>query len=272
MPSNPSKSFMRIQLCICFCLASVAPAIATGTRFGWGKASTVVAGETAPGIFGVSPNLPTVSLEWPAPTETPAWLEAHQKRQKQIMEHRRGLEQIVDFQINQKSLKMVALFLAESTGVPFFLNQPEMDLLGIDQDMPVSLTAKTTLAEFLALMLDPLELTYQIRRAGIEITSKDAADSDPLVECYDMRLVLPSTDFVRPLLNTIIVSIDPDSWLSNGGTSSIMVVGPAMIVAAPESTHNKLRQLLSQLEPFRKHMLQSRLETQESSDPPELTK
>ena len=99
-----------------------------------------------------------------------------------------------------------------------------------------------------------LTILLRIGSSGFELTSKDAADLDLSIDIYDLRMVIPANHHVRQLVKTVETSVDPDSWLSAGGTSAMSVVGHVLIVAAPESTQYKIRSLLANLARYRDEM------------------
>lgn len=138
--------------------------------------------------------------------------------------------------------------ISEKCQILFYINPLELDLLGVDPDTPVTLTSLTaSVNEVLDLLLNPLELSYQIREIGVEITSRDAANSDPAVRYYDMAWVIGESDQAKSMVDAVEMTIDPDSWLTAGGTSHIQVLGSILIISAPETTQRKIESLFANL-------------------------
>lgn len=160
--------------------------------------------------------------------------------------------------------------------IPVWLNRDELDLIGIDADSSINTSELPDACNGarLTLLLAPLELTAIMRNDCLEITSKDSADADPVVRVYDVSLLVnaPTTKVAMrradtmaggntfgghiygdfdTISNVVQQTIDPDSWLAAGGTSSIMPIivdGRGFLVfAAPTSTHQKVAALLTTL-------------------------
>jgi hypothetical protein len=152
-----------------------------------------------------------------------------------------------------------------SNRMPVFLNGLELDLLGVDPDGPLFTQDPPAgrLAMRLACVLEPLELTLQIRRGVLEITSRDSAEADPLIRIYDVQVIVePKTDRPKPsrswqwnepetLAGHIQEHIDPDSWVVAGGTNSITLVNTLnrrlLVVSAPTPTQWKVAKFLDVL-------------------------
>ena len=178
----------------------------------------------------------------------PDWLAISQDKAGRIDVCRLALRKEISPEYKGLALRLVTEDLADQTKISFFVNQTELDLLGVDPDTPITFSAtEATVEEALRMILDPFELTYRITEIGIEITSKDAAESDPAIRYYDMAWVLDSSNDAPALIRTIQQSIDPDSWIQMGGTNTIQAVGSVMVVAAPDSTQRKIETLFGHL-------------------------
>ncbi|MCA9132737.1 MAG: hypothetical protein KDA45_06270, partial [Planctomycetales bacterium] len=75
-----------------------------------------------------------------------------------------ALKQETSPDYNATPLRQVMTGLADDLNIPIWINQPELDLLGVDPDSPITLTLPpVSLRSALRLMLEPLEMTYIIR-------------------------------------------------------------------------------------------------------------
>ncbi len=238
-----------------------------GPAGGVGQIGTSRAASTSPsavnaatGTLGGSPRLSNLATQTQAGSQTgnwqqpdtnegnqPVWLTGGEESMQAMEKNRAVLSQKVEFDFSGVPLANVAEWLTEQSGVQFEVNLSEIELLGVDPEQPVSVKGHASVKELLRRMLGPLELSYLVTESTIEITSKDAAEADPAIRFYDLAYVLPNASNAEALVNAIQQSADPDSWLAAGGTSSISIVGSTMIVAAPQSTHQKIEVILLNL-------------------------
>jgi hypothetical protein len=217
---------------------------------GGGYAGTGMGGYGGGGMgMGGMGGMPASNKPWQRPEEgregTPIWLAGGEAHMKRIDENRAALAKSIEFNVSGMPLAHVAELLSEKAGVQIVLNRTELDLLGIDPDIPITLdSASSTVRELLRRVTSPLELSYVVYESVIEITSKDHAESHLAMRFYDLSYVLPNATSAMAVINAIQQTIHPDSWLANGGTSSIVLVGSMMVVAAPESTHQMIETFL----------------------------
>ncbi|GAB5401823.1 MAG: hypothetical protein Aurels2KO_00540 [Aureliella sp.] len=146
-------------------------------------------------------------------------------------------------------LRTVVTLMADTLGIPIWINAAELEAFGVDLDTPVNLDLSTevSLRSALRIMLTPLELTYIPRNEVLEITSIDDAHSDLMTRQYDLAYLLPNSSSVEAVHKTIHYSVHPDTWAMFGGNSSIVQIGSSMVVIAPYHVHERVEKLLSQL-------------------------
>lgn len=185
----------------------------------------------------------------PEATNEPSWLTSRKASIEATEKTRNVLGQkIENFELRSVPLNKVIEWVSEETDTHFYINVVATDLLGVDPETPIWATGPvTSVRGFLSRILDPLDLTYKVRENSIEITSKDDADADPAIRFYDLSYVLPNASNADQVMNAMQQSIDPDSWLAAGGTSTSVFVGSMMVVSAPDSTHEKIELLLMNL-------------------------
>lgn len=203
---------------------------------------------TAPPSAGAMASAKQQAVTWERPElaedSEPSWLAGGRSAMEAIESNREKLSQKLEFDFNAIPLSEIVAWMSEETGVDIELQTAELSLLGVDPNMPVTVSGSASLRELIRRIGEPHELTYIVTESTIEITSRDAAESHDNMRFYDLAYVLPNSENTDALINAIQQSIDPDSWLAAGGTSSITVVGSMMIVNAPDTTHQKIEVLL----------------------------
>lgn len=194
----------------------------------------------------------------PDAAQEPSWLTSRKASIEATEKTRNVLgRKIGNFDLKGVPLTEVMLFLSEETGTHFYMNTPELDLLGVDPETPITVSGpESSVRGILQRILDSLELTYKVHENSIEITSKDGADADPAIRFYDLSYVLPNASNADQVMTALQQSIDPDSWLAAGGTSTCVLVGSMMVVSAPDSTHEKIEILLMNLSKMNPQNLQ----------------
>lgn len=194
-----------------------------------------------PGELWINPKMPA-----------PDWLKSKEGSIEANEKIYAALRTRLEPEYNGIPLQTLLTSLADDLNIPIWINTPELDLLGIDPDTPISIRLPNISARsMLRLVLDPLETTYIVRNEVLEITSKDSAESDPTIAYYDMAWAIDKSDYAGALVSAIENTIDPDSWISNGGTSNISTVGSVLIVAAPDPTQQKIRAMFASLRRFK---------------------
>lgn len=212
-----------------------------------------------------APNLNTAPFQSKQPTApngsslrklgkpAPAWLlsdDSESERHDQIsakLSHKAAVN------IQQVPLVKVIEGFADEHQIPIWINESELDLIGINSDIEVSLQLPSaTLRHALQLMLRPMELTYIVRNSVLEITTIDSAEAEPVTAYYDLSWVVDRIEDSTALVSAIEQHIDPDVWVTNGGTSVTSCVGQIMIVSASYSTQEKIRGMLSKLASMRR--------------------
>ncbi len=162
----------------------------------------------------------------------------------------------VDFQ--EAPLGEVLKEVGEKANVTILANKLELDLMGIDMEMPVTMSGKMSVREFLRRLPQSLseQTTYMVREDSIEITSLESADSEPAIRYYDLAFVLPNDSHLDSVTNAIQMSIDPDTWLEVGGTNTIANVGSMLIVTCPETVHQRIESMLARIASMNKQNLE----------------
>ena len=185
---------------------------------------------------------------WETPDEMPKWLSDSLSQISRVDKYRSTLSKSIEAEYKSVSLVKVIKELQEALDTPFTIALPELDLLGIDHDTPVSIkVGKMPVGEMLDLLLEPLNLTYVVSSTGVSITSKQAANAAPTTRFFEMSWAIDSQKDVKDLVNLVQITVDPDSWISNGGVSTAIPLGSVLVVSAPSSTQRKIENLLANL-------------------------
>lgn len=189
--------------------------------------------------------------EWLRPDTggLPAWLVTGGEAEKRLGNVAASLENYVTAQYEGVPLTELVRELSDQAGVSIVINSTELDAFGVEDDSPVlvKVGGKTTLREVLRTALAPIELTWQVSESGLVITSIDDANMTPLSRVYDLTYVLPNASNREHLMNLIQQTVTPDSWLSNGGSSSLLPIGSCLVISAPEVMHHEVAKLLHSL-------------------------
>ena len=207
----------------------------------------------SPVLVKTEPEQPVPIVQWDAPEgPAPDWLrrnEATESIEKRIESNRTSLREAVakePYGYNSVPLSQVAQRLSDEFKLAILINAADLETEGVDPDTPITVELPPcSLREALGIMLQPLGLTYRVREAGIEITTESAVDDgDGTLRCYDLSYIYNNSANVGSVVHTITESIEPDSWLENGGSSTISMIGSMMVVSSPDTTHFKIEDLL----------------------------
>ena len=161
---------------------------------------------------------------------------------KQRLRSTLSLQVAMDFEA--VPLSEVVRTLCSELGAQVEIDLVALEELGIEEDLPITISGEGTVRDLFRRMLHPLELTYRVNESTIEITSQEEADENPAVRLYDLSYVQSTMD-LDAIHNAIMQTIDPDSWPMGGG--GIYFVGSMLVIAAPEERQLKVQMLLSKL-------------------------
>lgn len=196
-------------------------------------------------------SLAQTSPAWKKPEgEPPAWLTADAPRWARLNETRKILAKKATYDFDAVPLKKVVAELSRQLGVPFYINEVELDNIGCGPDAPVTARGKDVrLGEIREQIFVPMQLDYRIHESDIEVTSTDDVENEPDLRVYDLAFKTREAVELDNLVSIVAQTIDSDQWRDYGGTgnSTLLSFGSALVVYAPEDTHRKLTEFLSQL-------------------------
>ena len=209
---------------------------------------------------------PREPIQWKvAEGAPPAWLESDDDEQadRELRELvRMKLRQTVSVQFQATPLRQVLQEVSEMTELPILLDKVELGMAGIDPESPVTLEGQdVSMREFFRRLFKSIEgadvgLAYTVHEGSVEVTSKEAADQNPAIRYYDLAYVLPNDSNLDSVVNAIEQSIEPESWLSQGGANSISNVGSMLIISCDEPSHQKIERMLSRIASMNKANLE----------------
>ena len=193
---------------------------------------------------------PTKTTTWQVQGPLPGWLdgELDQEEMKLSDALRSKLSKTkIDVQFNGITLAGVLTSISDQIGVDVYADEKSLEEQGVSVDDPVHLQFKNQVSvrDALTLILNRLDLTYNIRHGMIVVTSRD--DVKQSARTYDLSYILPDSSTVHELMSVIRTSVQPDVWDLAGGTSTLGVFGSMLVVNANELTHQELERLLREL-------------------------
>lgn len=137
--------------------------------------------------------------------------------------------------------------LAGEHGLPLLIDKGAFADEGVQLDHPVTLQlADVTLRSALALILDPLQLTWVIEDEVLKVTSAANAAERLETRVYDVRKLVSRGEF-SDLMEAITACVQPDSWEEAEGPASIGECRSAQAIvlrasaAVRLSLHRRLR-------------------------------
>jgi len=123
--------------------------------------------------------------------------------------------------------------------------------MGLSTDQRVTYTdrASATLGQALLLVLEDLDLTLSLRNGWLRITTNEAAEEKLPTRVYDVTAWFSANEAPFNLRETIVLSIDPDTWEELGGPSSMKLqrIGRSrlLVISAPTLVQWKVDALLN---------------------------
>ncbi len=188
--------------------------------------------------------------QWQKPVgREPAWLANGRKSIKLQEELRDRLNEEIEVDFPKLALVELVDYMSDKLEIQTQINLPAIQDEALEADSEIAPVRKFSgpVRDFLRRTLEPFKLTYRVHENYIEITSTNMAESYPIIRYYDLSYVLDNNSLLNDLINTIQSSIEPDSWVSNGGTSSIVPIGNLLVISTTETNHLEIERLLAQL-------------------------
>jgi hypothetical protein len=162
----------------------------------------------------------------------------------------------------QQPLSQVASVLSEEYEIPIQFDTPALDAVAVTPDVEVTINiANVSLKNALRLMLQNAgaeQLTYIVDKEVLLITTQEQAEKrlevhvyrvDDLVVADRARSVLdPGADY-DSLIDTIVSTVEHDTWMENGtGQGEVKAFPPGMLViSTTRKVHQQVQELLDTL-------------------------
>jgi type II secretory pathway component GspD/PulD (secretin) len=164
----------------------------------------------------------------------------------------------VEFEFIETPINDVAAFIADSFGIPVYLDRKALEDAGITPDDPVTFQSREVkLESALNLMLGQLELDYAIENEVLLISTQEELNSTLDTRVYpvaDLTSIGESidggeVDGTKSLMRLIRHSIAVNSWDEVGGPGSLMASPSknALVCVQTWGNHRKIERLLNDL-------------------------
>jgi hypothetical protein len=181
----------------------------------------------------------------------------------QLTAAEKALHFALDYEItldyHETPLREVARDISRQIGAPVRFHDKNLKEAGISGNRPITGQFPAASARVqLARLLDPLDLTFDIRDDWIIVTTPEDLDAHLQTQIYDVRsLVFPAGKLTSDhtdddTLNVLITRhIKPDSWNDVGGPGTIDGVRGVLVVSQTDEVHRELAALLDALRRIR---------------------
>ncbi len=169
---------------------------------------------------------------WDAVKNRKSLMELNAGRTIKELEIQQKLNTPVMPQYDEAPLSKVVESLSQIAGISIYLDPRGLEQEGWTSDTPVTLklSQEVQLKSALALILEPLRLTYTIKDEVLKITSEDIRDGDVKIVVYPVGdLVIPIPNFV-PSNNMGLQGLINDAYAAMGG-GGFGAPGPMSLVA-----------------------------------------
>jgi len=208
-----------------------------------GSSQRVIA-QTDPLQASPSTDVPPPTAEQTAQADSlPNW--ARQPRSKTY----KALEQKIEPEYPGIAMQQILRQLGAELAIPIYVDQSELDLLGINPDTPITLSlSSVTIRQLLKYMLEPLQLGYRIDGDLLVISSKERINARPSFGIYDLNCLTDnsrSAETLAKLVGNSIRNIEPSAWRE--GKWYMETSDGTIIVSASEMAHGEIKQLLANL-------------------------
>jgi len=157
------------------------------------------------------------------------------------------LKKTIQMDFTGQTVKQSLTHLFDSLDIEYEINARTLRSVESKLDTDCSLVASGAAREILRRLIEPLGMAYIVHESNIEITSVEDSRLRPTIRHYDLAFVLTDNRAAQSLMDTIVQTIDPALWTTNGGECSLTRVNSVLVVSAPESVHQRIEVFLYQL-------------------------
>jgi RNA polymerase sigma factor (sigma-70 family) len=155
-----------------------------------------------------------------------------------------NLDQEILIEFVDAPLTEIVDYVSTARSIPIVIDTRALEDVGFAPDMAISCNFKAiSLRSALALMLEPLGLTYVVRDEVLKITSKDEAETQ-----LDPRFYRMETDNPDELIELITSMVAPTSWDEVGGPGSIRAMNRShLVISQTDRVHDQVAEFLEKL-------------------------
>jgi hypothetical protein len=170
---------------------------------------------------------------------------ANSRNEKLNAATRKKLDELISVDMSETPLREALGQFSKMLGVQFYFDPKALVDLGITPDDPITLNLKDVPGDMaIDLALRPIQLAYTLRNGVVMVTSQSEIDAHPETRVY----FVPEHSALE--LAQLIPSITaPNTWDISGGVGSMRVFRDSLIVSQTSEVHQKIEQLLKDLEP-----------------------
>jgi hypothetical protein len=209
----------------------------------WGEFGGSGRGGFGGEIVADTPHETSESKHLPVPAVPRIWVVEDSEETERLYELLKN-EVVTTLQFPEGTpLNEVLVFLSEECNVQIQLDTIALDELGIAPDEPTVLSVENArLSQAMRLLLDPLELTCIVYSGGLLVTSPEESLNKQPVALYDVRDLLLKGSY-EGLIDTITMTIAPDTWAANGGGDADIRAYPqrgALVIKQSSEVHADL--------------------------------
>ncbi len=205
--------------------------------------------QTSTGVIS-APQKAIEYVEWKR-SDPPVWL-AYNSDDAELDAVRQNLAKPVKIRCDKKPLRDALKLVEAQIETKILINEVELGVVGVDPATPITVEASGKLKDVFKKMLSVVEngdaaLSYRILPHGFLVTTGEDVNAEPLLRTFDLTYFLPDASHSDALVMLIVQHVDPDSWVVVGGTSTISHFGSQLIVSAPNSTIERIEELLAKI-------------------------
>jgi len=158
-----------------------------------------------------------------------------------------SLTKAIQMDFTGLTVKQSLTQLFDSLAIEYEINVRTLSLIESRLDVDCGLVASGAAREILRRLIEPLGMAFIVHESNIEITSVEDSRLRPTIRHFDLSFVLNDNRAAQSLMDTIVETIDPALWATNGGNCSLTRVNSVLVVSAPESVHQRIEVFLYQL-------------------------
>ncbi len=156
------------------------------------------------------------------------------------------LEEPTSVDFIETPLQDVVDFLKDKHSLEIQLDDKSLEEAGVSGDVPVTRKLHgIRLRSALAMLLRPLDLTYDIRDDVLQITTRKTAATWLMTRTYPVGDLADGQDY-DSLVKAITTTVDPESW-EDAGNVAVVSRSKSLVISQTREVHDKVLSLLRSL-------------------------